>query len=107
MEEDLLPHKRSIEERPHRGRRATPLLRRHHPGQTHLTISRCLTRRKYGTTEQRNPSRFLAEIPEHLLNFPDGAADGGKDSDDLAADFFARAGGVKPVYFTHRRSDAT
>ena len=57
----------------------------------HLTISRCLTRRKYGAVEGRMPSRFLAEIPEHLLN---GVATGGGDNsaepEDLAADFFAR-----------------
>ncbi len=29
----------------------------------HLTISRCLTRRKYGAVEERKPSRFLAQIP--------------------------------------------
>ena len=57
----------------------------------HLTISRCLTRRKYGAVEERHPSRFLAEIPEHLLNEASGTATGAQaDADDLAADFFAR-----------------
>jgi superfamily I DNA/RNA helicase len=56
-----------------------------------LTISRCRTRRKYGAVEIREPSRFLAEIPEHLLNSTgDGAGGENAEPVDLAADFFAR-----------------
>ncbi len=57
----------------------------------YLTISRCLTRRKYGAVEERKPSRFLAEIPEHLLNGAAGNADGDAAAPiNLAEDFFAR-----------------
>jgi ATP-dependent DNA helicase Rep/DNA helicase-2/ATP-dependent DNA helicase PcrA len=57
----------------------------------HLTISRCLTRRKYGSVEVRHPSRFLQEIPEHLLSTAAGADQGLKsDSATMADDFFAR-----------------
>jgi ATP-dependent DNA helicase Rep/DNA helicase-2/ATP-dependent DNA helicase PcrA len=55
----------------------------------HLTISRCLTRRKYGAVEERKPSRFLAEIPGHLLNETSVDAGGNMpDSADIADDFF-------------------
>jgi ATP-dependent DNA helicase Rep/DNA helicase-2/ATP-dependent DNA helicase PcrA len=53
-----------------------------------LTISRCLTRRTYGAVEERLPSRFLAEIPEQLLNAPGGDTAGNGEPVDLAADFF-------------------
>jgi superfamily I DNA/RNA helicase len=91
MEEDLLPHKRSIEEDPTVAEERRLCYVGITRARLHLTISRCLTRRKYGAIEQRNPSRFLAEIPEHLL-VETGAAITGKtdNSDDMAADFFAR-----------------
>jgi superfamily I DNA/RNA helicase len=34
----------------------------------HLTITRCLHRKKYGKLQERQPSRFLEELPDHLLN---------------------------------------
>jgi hypothetical protein len=50
-----------------------------------------MTRRKYGTVEGCKPSRFLAEIPEHLLNGSVGGAESETaEPVDLAADFFAR-----------------
>lgn len=36
-----------------------------------LTITRCLTRRKYGKTEERVPSCFLAEIPDEITTVRD------------------------------------
>jgi superfamily I DNA/RNA helicase len=91
MEEDLLPHKRSIEEDPTVAEERRLCYVGITRARRHLTISRCLTRRKYGAVEQRNPSRFLAEIPEHLLNGEDGGHGGEtKDSDSMAADFFAQ-----------------
>ena len=91
LEEDLLPHKRSIEEDPTCAEERRLCYVGITRARRHLTISRCLARRKYGAVEERLPSRFLAEIPEHLLNDPAGAIDGKQaDSVDMAADFFAR-----------------
>jgi len=91
MEEDLLPHKRSIEEDPTVAEERRLCYVGITRARRHLTISRCQTRRKYGNIEQRTPSRFLDEIPVHLLNAADGnEGDGKKDSVNLADDFFAR-----------------
>jgi DNA helicase-2/ATP-dependent DNA helicase PcrA len=91
MEEDLLPHKRSVEEDPTVAEERRLCYVGITRARRYLTISRCLTRRKYGTLEQRKPSRFLAEIPEHLLNGAlGGAAADNKIPLDLAEDFFAR-----------------
>ncbi len=91
MEEELLPHKRSIEDDPTVAEERRLCYVGITRARRHLTISRCLTRKKYGATEERLPSRFLAEIPAHLLNetSSDGADKQG-ESTDLAADFFAR-----------------
>ena len=91
LEEDLLPHKRSVEEDPTCSEERRLCYVGITRARRHLTISRCLTRRKYGVVEERQPSRFLAEIPEHLLNNL-SAGDSGRqgDPDDMAADFFAR-----------------
>jgi len=90
MEEELLPHKRSIEEDPTVAEERRLCYVGITRARKYLTISRCLTRRKYGTLEQRKPSRFLAEIPENLLS--GGGVAGGEPAEpvDLAADFFAR-----------------
>ena len=91
IEEDILPHKRSIEEDPTVAEERRLCYVGITRARRHLTISRCLTRRKYGTTEERFPSRFLAEIPEHLLIEASGnQTDKETDSTDMAADFFAR-----------------
>jgi len=91
MEEDLLPHKRSIEEDPTVAEERRLCYVGITRARKHLTISRCLTRRKYGAIEQRTASRFLAEIPEHLLIDKSVASTNKTDnSDNLAADFFAR-----------------
>jgi superfamily I DNA/RNA helicase len=91
MEEELLPHKRSIEEDPTVAEERRLCYVGITRARKFLTISRCLTRRKYGAQEGRKPSRFLAEIPEHLLNSGccDATADAGPPI-DLAEDFFAR-----------------
>jgi len=67
MEENLLPHKRSIEEDPNVAEERRLCYVGITRARRHLTISRCLARRKYGAFEKRAPSRFLTEIPEHLL----------------------------------------
>ncbi len=71
MEEEVLPHKRSIyedcsidEER----RLCYVGITR---ARQHLTLTRCARRKRYGTVEERVPSRFLAEIPEELINEED------------------------------------
>ncbi|MFA7060101.1 MAG: UvrD-helicase domain-containing protein [Pedobacter sp.] len=91
MEEELLPHKRSIEEDPSCAEERRLCYVGITRARQHLTISRCLTRRKFGLLEKRCPSRFLAEIPEHLLNTTSGnAGDKEIDSADMANDFFAQ-----------------
>ncbi|RII31465.1 MAG: ATP-dependent DNA helicase Rep [Geobacter sp.] len=91
MEEDLLPHKRSIEEDPTVAEERRLCYVGITRARQHLTLSRCLTRRKYGAVEERNPSRFLAEIPEHLLVEVNSEGNGEKmASADMAEDFFAR-----------------
>ncbi len=90
MEENLLPHKRSIEEDPSVAEERRLCYVGITRARKYLTISRCMTRRKYGAVEGQKPSRFLAEIPEHLLNGASGDADVAAEPVDLAADFFAR-----------------
>jgi superfamily I DNA/RNA helicase len=91
LEEDLLPHKRSVEEDPTCAEERRLCYVGITRARKHLTISRCLTRRKYGAIEERHPSRFLAEIPTHLLNETSSvAAENKQDSADIADDFFAR-----------------
>ena len=91
MEEELLPHKRSIEEDPTCAEERRLCYVGITRARKHLTISRCLTRRKYGAVEERKPSRFLAEIPAHLLNETSVDAGGNlPDSANIAEDFFAR-----------------
>jgi len=89
LEEGLLPHHRSIDEDPE----VAEERRLCYVGITRarecLTISRCLKRRKYGTWEERQPSRFLAEIPVEL--FEGGlAAENKAEEVDMGMDFFAR-----------------
>jgi superfamily I DNA/RNA helicase len=97
MEEELLPHKRSIEEDPHCAEERRLCYVGITRARKHLTISRCLTRRKYGAVEERKPSRFLAEIPGHLLCDTSGSAESNKlDSANIAEDFFARMLGDLP-----------
>ncbi len=91
MEEELLPHKRSIEEDPTVAEERRLCYVGITRARKYLTISRCLTRRKYGAIEERKPSRFLNEIPEHLLN--NTSSDTVNDKSEpvnLADDFFAR-----------------
>lgn len=91
MEEELLPHKRSMEEDPTVAEERRLCYVGITRARKHLTISRCKTRRKYGTEEIRHPSRFLAEIPTELIR--DCSSNGNEkitDSADMAEDFFAR-----------------
>jgi len=91
MEEELLPHKRSIEEDPTCAEERRLCYVGITRARKHLTISRCLTRRKYGSVEERRPSRFLAEIPTHLLSeVSSSTEDIANKSANMADDFFAR-----------------
>jgi superfamily I DNA/RNA helicase len=91
MEEELLPHKRSVEEDPSCAEERRLCYVGITRARKHLTISRCLTRRKYGAVEERKPSRFLAEIPAHLLSETSANTGGGMpDSANIADDFFNR-----------------
>ncbi|ABQ25526.1 ATP-dependent helicase [Geotalea uraniireducens] len=93
MEEEILPHKRSIyedftvdEER----RLCYVGITR---ARKHLIMTRCLQRKKYGKLQERVPSRFLEEIPGHLLNEQKGAAAKvltEEEADKMAHDSFAR-----------------
>ncbi|MBI1423746.1 MAG: AAA family ATPase [Gammaproteobacteria bacterium] len=66
MEENLLPHRTSIEEDSieEERRLAYVGLTR---AQRKLTLSYATQRRRFGKTDTTEPSRFLAEIPEKLL----------------------------------------
>ena len=66
MEENLLPHRTSIEEETieEERRLAYVGLTR---AQRKLTLSYTLHRRRFGKVDSTQPSRFLAEIPEQLL----------------------------------------
>ncbi|CAH2031148.1 ATP-dependent helicase [Trichlorobacter ammonificans] len=89
VEEGLLPHHRSADEDPEVAEERRLCYVGITRARERLVLSRCRTRRKYGVREERQPSRFLAEIPEQLL---EGASTGeaAAPSADLGADFFAR-----------------
>lgn len=89
MEEGLLPHHRSAEEDPTVAEERRLCYVGITRARQRLTISRCLTRRKYGSREERFPSRFLAEIPDHLIEGGD-APEQKETGQDLGNDFFAR-----------------
>lgn len=90
MEEGLLPHHRSAEEDPEVAEERRLCYVGITRARERLTISRCLTRRKYGSKEERCPSRFLAELPQHLLADNTTAAAAASAPADLGMDFFAR-----------------
>ncbi|MCM2357710.1 MAG: UvrD-helicase domain-containing protein [Geobacteraceae bacterium] len=90
LEEEILPHKRSIyedfsidEER----RLCYVGITR---ARRQLVISRCLQRKKYGKLEERQPSRFLAEIPAELVNDEGAKESSPEEAERLAGDAFAK-----------------
>ena len=97
LEEDILPHKKSIEENfsiDEERRLCYVGITR---ARRHLVITRCLHRKRYGKLEERTPSRFLDEIPEHLVTCthgPAAKAAGEEEADSMANDFFARMRGM-------------
>ncbi len=93
MEEGLLPHGKSVDEDfsiDEERRLCYVGITR---ARRHLTITRCLYRKKYGKLQERYPSRFMEELPEHLLNQQKGkeaSAAAEEETDRLAGNFFAR-----------------
>lgn len=91
MEEGLLPHKRSAEEDPTVAEERRLCYVGITRARKQLTLSRCLSRKRYGITEECLPSRFLAEIPAELLRETGQALEPDeKKSATLAADFFSQ-----------------
>jgi len=90
LEEGLLPHHRSAEEDPEVAEERRLCYVGITRAREQLTLSRCLTRRTYGTKEERSPSRFLAELPPHLIADNTEAAVSTSEPADLGMDFFAR-----------------
>jgi superfamily I DNA/RNA helicase len=87
MEEGFLPHSRSVEE----NQDVTEERRLAYVGitraQRRLTLSYAESRNKYGERLKRTPSRFLADIPPHLIAAEEEEPDGSEE--ELAADFFS------------------
>lgn len=93
LEEDILPHRRSIYEDVAVDEERRLMYVGITRAKKQLTISRCLTRRKYGKNEERIPSRFLAEIPDELVSHQQGATAQvltAEENDRMADNAFAR-----------------
>jgi superfamily I DNA/RNA helicase len=93
LEEDILPHRRSLHEDVSVDEERRLMYVGITRARKHLTISRCLMRRKYGKKEERTPSRFLAEIPDELVSHQQGAAAQlatAEDNDKMADSAFSR-----------------
>ncbi|MDH5527071.1 MAG: UvrD-helicase domain-containing protein [Nitrospirota bacterium] len=88
FEEGFLPHSRSVDE----GREISEERRLCYVGltraQKRLTISYAKMRNRYGETQPRTPSRFLADIPDHLMAQGDEVEPEGTE-EELAGGFFA------------------
>jgi len=89
LEEGLLPHHRSIDEDPEVAEERRLCYVGITRARERLTISHCLKRRKYGTWEERQPSRFLAEIPAELFE-GNRTTEQETEPIDMGLDFFAR-----------------
>lgn len=89
LEEGLLPHHRSIDEDPDVAEERRLCYVGITRARERLTVSHCLRRRKYGTWEERQPSRFLAEIPPELFEGGD-ATEKEVEPVDMGMDFFTR-----------------
>lgn len=89
LEEGLLPHHRSADEDPEVSEERRLCYVGITRAREKLTISRCLTRRKFGNREERLPSRFLVEIPPELID-SDGITNSQEGVKDMGAEFFSR-----------------
>ena len=93
MEEGLLPHGKSVSEEMSIDEERRLCYVGITRARRHLTITRCLHRKKYGKLEERQPSRFLEELPEHLLNHQKAKMaleTTEEDSDRMANSFFSQ-----------------
>jgi DNA helicase-2/ATP-dependent DNA helicase PcrA len=99
LEEEILPHARSINGISEEGGTGDPIAeerRLFYVGITRarhrLTLSGCATRRQRGEAAPRQPSRFLAEIPPDLLERRTGEATSltEEDREEMKGNFWAR-----------------
>jgi ATP-dependent DNA helicase Rep/DNA helicase-2/ATP-dependent DNA helicase PcrA len=97
LEEEILPHKKSIYEDFSIDEERRLMYVGITRARRHLTITRCLQRKQYGKMQERQPSRFLEEIPEKLLQLHqvDGARSLNEtEAEKMADDFFSRMKGM-------------
>jgi DNA helicase-2/ATP-dependent DNA helicase PcrA len=97
LEEEILPHTRSVEAVSTDGTDPISEERRlFYVGITRarhrLTLSGCATRRQRGDPMPRQPSRFLKEVPADLLEYRTGKRSSlsEEDSKELKANFFSK-----------------
>jgi len=97
LEEEILPHTRSVEAVSTDGSDPISEERRlFYVGITRarhrLTLSGCATRRQRGDAMPRQPSRFLKEVPADLLEYRTGRRTSlsEEDSKELKANFFSK-----------------
>jgi DNA helicase-2/ATP-dependent DNA helicase PcrA len=97
LEEEILPHTRSVEAVSTDGTDPIAEERRlFYVGITRarhrLTLSGCATRRQRGDSIPRQPSRFLKEVPPDLLEYRTGKKSSlsEEDSKELKANFFSK-----------------
>ena len=97
LEEEILPHTRSVEAVSADGTDPISEERRlFYVGITRarhrLTLSGCATRRQRGDSVPRQPSRFLKEVPADLLEYRTGKRSSlsEEDSRELKANFFSK-----------------
>ncbi|GAM08975.1 ATP-dependent DNA helicase PcrA [Geobacter sp. OR-1] len=97
LEEEILPHKKSIYEDFSIDEERRLMYVGITRARRHLTITRCLQRKQYGKMQERQPSRFLEEIPEQLVNLQQAAgaqALNEGEAEKMADDFFSRMKGM-------------
>jgi DNA helicase-2/ATP-dependent DNA helicase PcrA len=99
LEEEILPHARSVNAIAEEGGTADPIAeerRLFYVGVTRarhrLTLSGCATRRQRGEAAPRQPSRFLAEVPAELLERRTGESSSltAEDREEMKGNFWAR-----------------
>jgi DNA helicase II / ATP-dependent DNA helicase PcrA len=98
LEEEILPHARSVQDVVENGTEAIAEERRlFYVGITRarhrLTLSGCRTRRRASESLPRQPSRFLQELPGELLDVRTGSAESSLSEDgkqQLRQNFFSQ-----------------
>ncbi len=97
LEEEILPHKKSIFEEFSVDEERRLMYVGITRARQQLTITRALQRKHYGKLQECHPSRFLEEIPEHLVNNQTvtGAQTlNEEEADKMADNFFSRMKGI-------------